>query len=294
MLDRLSSMAIFICAVDRRSFTGAAEHFGLSPTMVGKHIQSLELQVGAKLLNRTTRQQSLTEVGRVYYDQCKQILADFETANGCADEMRESPRGLLRIHAPVSFGSQRLAPALAAYLDLYPNVNVDLTLSDRPVDLVEEGYEAALRIGRLADSELVAKSLKPYTMWLCASPAYLNKAGTPKVPQDLSEHNCLGFAYWRKKNRWQLRKLDQTDDVPVNGRLTVNNGQALRMASVAGIGVIMQPEVLVADDVATGRLVRLLEDCQLPLLPMYIVYHADRRPTPKLRTFIDFVVDSFG
>lgn len=294
MLDRFSSMAIFIYSVDRRSFTDAAEHFGISPTMVGKHIQSLEIQVGAKLLNRTTRKQSLTEVGRVYYDHCKQILADIAVANGCADEMRASPRGMLKIHAPVSFGSQKLVPALASYLELYPNVNVDLTLSDRPVDIVEEGYEAALRIGRLADSELMARSLKPYTMWLCASPAYLSKTGSPTLPQDLREHNCLGFAYWRKKNHWQLRTLDRTDDVPVNGRLTVNNGQALRMAAVAGIGIIMQPEVLVADDVATGRLVRLLEDCQLPLLPMYIVYHADRRPTPKLRTFIDFVVDSFG
>jgi DNA-binding transcriptional LysR family regulator len=262
--------------------------------MVGNHIRSLEEQVGAKLLNRTTRRQSLTEIGRIYYEHCKQLIADLETANGCADEIRASPRGLLKIHAPVSFGTQRLAPSLAAYLDLYPEVDIDLTLSDRAVDIVEEGYEAAIRIGRLADSALIAKSLKPYTMWLCASPAYLAKAGTPSTPLDLSGHNCLGFAYWRTKNLWRLRKSDKTDSVPVHGRLTVNSGQALRMAAVAGVGIIMQPEVLIADDIATGRLVRLLGDCELPLRPMYIVYHADRRPTPKLRTFVDFVIRSFG
>jgi DNA-binding transcriptional LysR family regulator len=294
MLDRLSSMSIFVDAVERRSFTAAADHLGLSCTMVGKHIQSLEKQVGAKLLNRSTRKQSLTEVGRIYYDHCKQILADFESASECADKLRISPRGVLKIHAPVSFGSQRLAPMLGTYLDRYPEVKVELTLSDRSVDIVEEGYEAAICIGQLSDSELIAKPLKPYTMWLCASPTYLEKAGTLTTPQDLSAHNCLGFSYWRRKDHWQLRNGDETNSIPVQGRLTVNNGQALRMAAVAHMGVIMQPEVLVAEDVTAGRLVRLLQDWELPLRPMYIVYHADRRPTPKLRTFIDFIAESFG
>jgi DNA-binding transcriptional LysR family regulator len=261
--------------------------------MVGKHVRFLEERVGAKLLNRTTRQQSLTELGRIYYERCKQLLADAGAADSCAHEMRASSCGLLKIHAPVSFGSQRLAPALASYLRRYPEVGVDLTLADRVVDLVEEGYEAAIRIGPLADSGLIARALKEYSMWLCAAPAYLG-AGTPQTAQDLASHNCLGFAYWQKKNVWRLRKSERIENVQVRGRLTVNNGQALRTAAIEGLGIIMQPEVLVGDDVATGRLVRILPDYELPSRPMHIVYLADRRPTPKLRSFIDFIVESFG
>jgi DNA-binding transcriptional LysR family regulator len=294
MLDRLTSMSVFICAADKRSFTAAAEVFGISVTMVGKHVRFLEERVGAKLLNRTTRRQSLTEIGRIYHERCKQLLADADAADACVDEMRASPRGLLKVHAPVSFGSQRLAPALASYLRRHPQVEVDLALHDRTVDLVEEGYEAAIRIGPLADSSLIARALKPYRMWLCAAPGYLSETGAPKTPQDLARHNCLGFAYWQKKNIWRLRKSERTENVQVKGRLTVNNGQALRTAAIEGLGIIMQPEVLVGDDVAAGRLVRLLPDYELPSRPMHLVYLADRRPTPKLRSFIDFIVESFG
>ena len=293
MLDRFTSMSIFICAADKRSFTAAAEMFGISATMVGKHVRFLEERVGAKLLNQTTRKQSLTEVGRIYYERCKRLLADAEAADACANEMRAAPRGLLKIHAPVSFGSQRLSPALTHYLHRYPEVDVDLTLADRAVDMVEEGYEAAIRIGPLADSGLIARALKPYTMWLCAAPAYLSRAGTPQTAQDLSRHNCLGFAYWQKKNVWRLRKSDRTESIQVKGRLLVNNGQVLGTAAIQGLGIIMQPEVLVATMLLQGI---WFEFCRIrsPHTLMHIVYLADRRPTPKLRSFIDFVVESFG
>ncbi|AKJ70177.1 LysR family transcriptional regulator [Pandoraea thiooxydans] len=294
MLDRFVSMAVFICVADKRSFTAAADVFGISATMVGKHIRTLEARVGAKLINRTTRQQSLTEVGRLYYDRCKQLLADADAADACAEDLRAAPRGVLKIHAPVSFGSQRLAPALADYLRRYPEVSVDLALTDRAVDLIEEGYEAAIRIGALPDSSLVARALKPYRMWLCASPAYLSESGTPRTAQDLAGHNCLGFAYWHKKDTWRLRKSGQTEHVRVRGRLNVNHGHALRTAAVAGLGIIMQPEVLVEDEIAAGRLIRLLPDYELPSRPMHVVYPADRRPTAKLQTFIEFVVGAFG
>lgn len=294
MQDRLTSMSVFICAADKRSFTAAAEVFGISATMVGKHVRFLEERVGAKLLNRTTRRQSLTEIGRIYYERCKQLLADADAADACVDEMRASPRGLLKVHAPVSFGSQRLAPALASYLRRHQQVEVDLALHDRTVDLVEEGYDAAIRIGPLADSSLIARALKPYRMWLCAAPGYLSETEAPKTAQDLARHNCLGFAYWQKKNIWRLRNSERTETVHVKGRLTVNNGQALRTAAIEGLGIIMQPEVLMDDDVAAGRLVRLLPDYELPSRPMHLVYLADRRPTPKLRSFIDFIVESFG
>ncbi|MFL9876243.1 LysR family transcriptional regulator [Paraburkholderia megapolitana] len=291
MLDRLLSMSVFVCAADRRSFAAAAEVFGISPTMVGKHVRFLEERVGAKLLNRTTRQQSLTEVGRLYYERCRQVLADADAADACADEMRAAPRGVLKVHAPVSFGSQRLVPALARYLRRYPGVDVDLTLADRPIDWVEKGYDAAIQIGELADSGFVARELKRYRMWLCAAPAYLAEAGIPQTAADLSAHNCLGFSYWQKKNIWRLSRGELTESVPVKGRLTVNNGQALRTAAIAGLGVIMQPEVLVEDDVATGRLIRLLPDYELPSRPVHLLYLADRRLTLKLRSFVDFVVE---
>ncbi|MFM0291321.1 LysR family transcriptional regulator [Paraburkholderia megapolitana] len=292
MLDRLLSMSVFVCAAERRSFAAAAEVFGISPTMVGKHVRFLEERVGAKLLNRTTRQQSLTEVGRLYYERCRQVLADADAADACADEMRAAPRGVLKVHAPVSFGSQRLVPALARYLRRYPGVDVDLTLADRPIDWVEKGYDAAIQIGELADSGFVARELKRYRMWLCAAPAYLAEAGIPQTAADLSAHNCLGFSYWQKKNIWRLSRGELTESVPVKGRLTVNNGQALRTAAIAGLGVIMQPEVLVEDDVATGRLIRLLPDYELPSRPVHLLYLADRRLTLKLRSFVDFVVES--
>ncbi|MCX4164148.1 MULTISPECIES: LysR family transcriptional regulator [Paraburkholderia] len=292
MLDRLLSMSVFVCAADRRSFAAAAEVFGISPTMVGKHVRFLEERVGAKLLNRTTRQQSLTEVGRLYYERCRQVLADADAADACADEMRAAPRGVLKVHAPVSFGSQRLVPALARYLRRYPGVDVDLTLADRPIDWVEKGYDAAIQIGELADSGFVARELKRYRMWLCAAPVYLAEAGIPQTAADLSAHNCLGFSYWQKKNIWRLSRGELTESVPVKGRLTVNNGQALRTAAIAGLGVIMQPEVLVEDDVATGRLIRLLPDYELPSRPVHLLYLADRRLTLKLRSFVDFVVES--
>jgi DNA-binding transcriptional LysR family regulator len=159
---------------------------------------------------------------------------------------------------------------------------------------VEDGYEAAIRIGPLPDSGLIARTLQPYKMTLCAAPAYLRKVGTPRTVQELAKHNCLGFAYWRNKNVWRLRKSEQVESVQVKGRFTVNNGQALRMAAVEGLGIIMQPEILVGADIEAGSLVRILPDHEPPLRPMHIVYHSDRRATPKLRSFVDFVVESFG
>jgi DNA-binding transcriptional LysR family regulator len=293
MLDRFKNMAVFVCVAERRSFAVAADILEMSAAMVAKHIRFLEERLGAKLLNRTTRTQSLTEVGRVYYERCKQLLIDADAADICVDEMRSAPRGVLKIHAPVSFGSQCLAPALAQYLRDCADVKVDLTLADRTVDLVRDGYEAAIHIGNLPDSGLIARELRPYTMWLCAAPAYLREAGTPQAAQDLAQHDCLGFAYWRNKNVWRLQKKGKMESVHVRGRFIANNGQALRTAALEGLGIIMQPEILLHGDVAAGKLVRVLSDYELPSRPMYVVYHADKKPTPKLKSFVDFAVKTF-
>lgn len=293
-MDRLASMAIYVRIVERGSLSAAAEESGISATMAGKHLRALEERLGSRLLNRTTRRQSLTELGREYYARCKQILAEVEEAEESADHARAVPRGVLRISAPVSFGSQRLAPAMADYLETHPQVDVDLVLNDRVVDMVEERFEAAIRIGPLPDSALIARPLAPYRSVVCASPAYLARHGTPQLVEDLAAHNCLGFAYWTAGQEWNLYGPQGRETVAVSGRMQVNNGQALRMAALSGLGIVMQPEVLLSEDLAAGRLVRVLPEHQPLARPMHLVYLPDRRLTPKLRSFIDFVEARFG
>lgn len=293
-MDKLRSMEVFVAAVDSGSFTAAAEAFNISPVMVGKHIRALEERLGARLLTRTTRRQSLTEIGRQYCERCRQILADIRAAESGAEAMRATPRGTLKINAPLSFGTQRLAPAIADYLALYPEVSVDLNLNDRVIDLVEEGYDMAVRIGALHDSSLIARPLVPYRMLICASPDYLARAGVPATPADLAAHQCLDFMHWNKRLRWKLNDADgEESEVPAS-RFRSNNGQALRMAALRGHGIVMQAELLLGEDIAAGRLVPLLEDYLPAPRPIHLVYPRDRQPTPKLTTFIDFMLERFG
>ena len=294
MLDRFLSMSVFVRAVDEHGFTAAASSLGMSATMVAKHVRALEERVGEKLLLRTTRRQALTDVGRIYYERCRRVLAEADAADACAAELRNTPRGVLKVQAPVTFGTERLAPALALYLRQHPAVDVELSLSDRPVDLIEKGHDVAIRIGPLENARVVAKALRPYEMWLCASPAYLAAHGVPSHAHELAEHECLGFANWRRPNVWRLGHHGQVHEVPVKNRLIANNGQALRAAAVAGLGVVMQPEALLSADVAAGRLVRVLPEHQLAQRPMHIIYPPDRRVSPKVRSFVDFVVAAFG
>src|SRR6185437_3849818 len=219
---------------------------------------------------------------------------EVDEAEESASLARAEPRGMLRISAPLSFGSQRLTPALAEYRERRPQVDVDLVLNDRVVDLVEERFEAAIRLGPLPDSGLIARPLAPYRSVVCASPAYLARRGTPRLVEDLAAHNCLGFAYWTTGQEWNLYGPQGRETVAVSGRLQANNGQALRMAALNGLGIVMQPEVLLAEDLAAGRLVRVLPEHQPLARPMHLVYLPDRRLTPKLRSFIDFVVGRFG
>lgn len=293
-MDKLRSMEIFVAVVDSGSFTAAAEAFSISPVMVGKHIKALEERLGSRLLTRTTRRQSLTEIGRQYSERCRQILADIQAAESGAEAMRATPRGTLKISSSVSFGTQRLAPALTDYLARHPDVSVDLNLSDHVVDLIEEGYDAAIRIGTLNDSGLVARPLAPYRMMICASPAYLARMGVPRAPADLAGHQCLDFMHWTKRVRWKLRETEDSQvDMPAS-RFRSNNGQALRMAALHGHGIVMQTEILLRDDVDAGRLVSLLEHYVPAPRPMHLVYPRDRQATPKLTTFINFILNRFG
>ena len=295
-MDKLRSMEIFVAVVDAGNFTAAARAFQLSPVMVGKHIAHLEATLGARLLTRTTRRQSLTEIGAQYVEQCRAILAQIAAAESGAEAMRSVPRGRLRITAPVSFGSEWLAPAISDYLRLHPEVGVDLNLNDRMVDMVEEGYDAAVRIGPLDDSGMIARPLFNYAMAICASPAYLKKRGTPLTPDDLARHECLDFMVGAVGVRWRLQSVHDVRgkrELPAS-RFRTNSGQALRMAALKDFGIVMQAEVLLAQDIAAGRLVPVLCVYLPPARPMHLVYQRDRRATPKLTTFIDFIVERFG
>ena len=204
-MDKLRSMEVFVAAVDAGSFAGAAKSCGLSAVMVGKHIRQLETLLGASLLTRTTRRHALTEIGRQYAVQCRQILTQIDAAESVAERMRAAPRGLLRVTAPVTYGAQWLSPAVTDYLERWPDVTVELNLNDRMIDLVEDGFDVAVRIGALADSSMIARPLQPYRMAICAAPVYLAKRGTPLTPADLARHECLDFTGWDPQTRWQLR-----------------------------------------------------------------------------------------
>lgn len=293
-MDLLESMKVYVLAVEKGSLSAAAQACGISPTMAGNHLRMLEGRLGMQLLLRTTRRQRLTGFGEDYYARCKEILRLVQETEVQAQDSRLTPAGTLRVTAPVSFGTEALMPCLPAYLERYPEVSVDVVLADRVTDLMEEGFEAALRVGPLApDTNLVARPLAPYRSVLCAAPAYLARAGTPQRPEDLSRHECLSFSHVNTPY-WRLERGDETVRVPVAGRVRVNHGQALRVAALQGLGIVQQPAVLLDDDLRAGRLVRLLPEYESPSRPLHLVYPPERYRSLKLRSFIDFVVDRFG
>lgn len=293
-MDLLDSMKVYVLAVEKGSLSAAATACDISATMAGNHLRTLEKRLGMQLLSRTTRRQHLTAFGEDYYTRCKEILRLVAETDAQAQNLQLAPAGKLRITAPISFGTEALMPALPDYLDRYPEVSVDVVLNDRVVDLVEEGFEAAIRIGQLPDSaQLIAKPLVPYRLMLCASPEYLARRGTPAKPKDLSLHECLSFSP-ASVAHWRMTDQVGEHSVPVSGRLQVNNGQALRVAALHGLGIVLQPAVLLQADVQAGRLVQLLPKHELPSRSMHVVYLPDRYRSPKLRSFVDFLVERFG
>lgn len=293
-MDSIVSMRVFVRVTELGGFAQAAREFDLSPSMVAKHIQALEARLGARLINRTTRRQSLTEVGKLYFERSKTVLAEFDSAEASAIELQAAPRGLLRVTAPVVLGSCGLAPLLPRFMDTYPEVRVDLALHDRTIDLVEEGFDVALRSGPLADSGLVARPLAPLQTILCAAPAYLKRRGTPKRVADLAEHDCLGFSYLAHRDRWRLIGPKGEEMVKLDCRLSINNGEALRQAALAGAGIVMQSALLLRNDLESGALVRVLPRHAPPPRPAHLLYLPDRRPTPKLQRFVEFVLEHLG
>lgn len=293
-MDKLAGFETFVRAVDLGSFTAAAESLDLSPQQVGKQIRNLEQHLGMQLLHRTTRRQSLTDFGMRFYDQAKVILAEVAEAETMAAQMNARPRGKLRVNAPVSWGMRALAQSLPDFLAANPDVEVELTLNNRMVDLVDHGFDGVFRIGRLEDSGLMARKLAPYRLVLCAAPAYLAERAPIQTPDDLAGHECLGFIHTELRRTWHLQGAGGGADVQVKGRFSSDHGEPLVYAAIAGLGVILQPEELVRDALEKGELVRVLPHYQAPTRPMHVLYAPDRRMTPALRAFIDFAADTYG
>jgi DNA-binding transcriptional LysR family regulator len=295
MLDRVTSMQVFVRVAALGSFSAAGRALGLSQTMVTKHIAALETRLGIKLLHRSTRKLVLTEGGRTFLAASERILAEMEEAEISASLDRVEPRGTLRLNVPLTFGFREIAPALADFGRLYPSVSIDLGLADRYVDLIDEGWDLAIRIGRLQDSSLVVRRLAPCRIVVCAAPSYLESHGTPVAPGDLTGHNCLGYTLPTalSASRWLFGKDGETV-VPVSGNLRANNGDALLAAAIAGQGLIYQPTFLVGDSLRDGSLVRVLAGSEIPELGVYAVLPSGRQAPAKVRVVIDFLAARFA
>lgn len=293
-MDRLTSMAVFVRSVELGSFTAAAEALNMSPQLVGKNVSFLEQHLGVRLLNRTTRHHSLTEAGRHFFERAKIILAEVDAAESFAEEARTLPRGRLKINAPVTFGINALAPRLYLFMQQYPDVSLELTLNNRMVDLIDEGYDAVFRVGVLADSGLMARTLAPYQLITCASPGYLAHAPALNHPDDLHHHACLIFTHTSLRTQWGFEGDGGLVTVPVSGRLMLDSGEALINAAKSGLGIAMQPSELVTPLIESGELIQILPGYTVPVRPLHVVYAPDRRLTPKLRCFLDFASEQFG
>jgi len=294
-MDRLSELEAFIRTVEMGSQAAASVALNISRAATGRHIQSLETKLGVRLLQRTTRRQVLTEAGTVFYQQAKDALEQLTEAADSVSKYQSSLRGRLRVCAPMSFGVKHLSSLLAGFSLLYPDVKIELTLSDKVVDLIEEGYDVALRLGKLVDSDMHSRRLGTYRVGLCASPTYLAKHGTPEFPEDLLQHNCLSYVGAGRQQRWTLQGLDGLPQtIAVSGNLTANNGSALMMAALAGLGIIKQPFFIIGDALQDGSLVQVLSGYSLRELELNAIYPAASHLPLKIRVLIDYLADAFS
>jgi DNA-binding transcriptional LysR family regulator len=290
-MDNLADVAVFVRVVERGSFTRAADELELSRAVVSKYLTRLEERLGVRLLNRTTRRLSLTEAGAELFAASRGALERIAEAEGAITRLQREPRGTLKINAPMSFGILELAPALPEFLRKHPDIQVDLRMDDRQVDLVEEGFDVGVRITqRLAASSLVARRLATCRQWVCASPSYLAEHGEPESPEDLSAHNCILYQYALAANVWRFRAPGGRDiAVAVTGNLRANNGIAEREAAVRGVGILLTPSFYVGEELRSGKLVRLLREYSLPELGIHVVYPKREFVAPKTRAFVDFL-----
>jgi DNA-binding transcriptional LysR family regulator len=294
-MDRLRAFEVFVTVVSRGSFTRAADALNTSPANVTRYVNELEAHLGTRLLNRTSRTLSLTEGGETFYARCKSILDDVAETEGLVSSASVEPRGRLRINAPVSFGILHLAPLWPAFMRKYPDVELDVALIDRVVDIVDEGYDLAIRISRAGSTSHAARKLATSRNILCASPDYLARCGSPATPADLVEHRCIGYSYAATGDEWQLADSEgKSHAVKVNCHMHSNNGDTARAAALAGQGVIWQPTFLVGNDLRAGKLVQILPAYRLPDIDVLALYPSRRHLSAKIRAMVDFLADAFG
>lgn len=296
MLDRITSMRVFTRAAIAGSLSAAARHLEMSPAMASKHVDALESRLGVKLFHRSTRRLILTEAGSNYLEACQRILPEIEEAEASVASQRIEATGLLRMNVPLTFGTQFIAPLIPEFSRRHPAVKVELGLTDSRVDLLDGGWDMAVRIGWLQDSPMQARQLADCPLLVCAAPRYLDERGMPRSVADLGQHNCLGYslASLAAGKIWPFGR-DGEVRVAVNGDLVANNGEALVAAAIGGQGVIYQPQFIVARALRSGELVAIeLDQPCVGLGGIHVVYPPDRRPPAKVRVMIDYLVDAFS
>ncbi len=295
-MDTIGGMRIFSRVVEAGSFSAAGRQLGAAPSSVSRQINELENDLGARLFHRTTRKLSLTEAGQLYYERASRILIDVDEAKLALSEIGGAPSGILRVTVAASLARLHIMPALADFQSTFPAVKVAVSVTDRMVDLVQEGFDLAIRVGRPRDSSLVARKIGSGRRIVCASPAYLKKAGTPQVPADLANHNCLTFRTNPGSNVWSFRLGKGTLNVRVSGSLFADDGESLVAAAMAGLGLILLPAWLVGVELGEGRLLEVLPEFQIipKDTPLYALYPHQRHLPPKVRVFIDFLVERFA
>lgn len=293
-MDRLQSLRVFSKVVELGSFVGAAKFLNLSNAVVTRHVADLENHIGTRLLNRSTRRMSLTETGQAYLERVRSILVELDEADAAASAVSKRPAGTLNIYSQISFGQMQLARLLPKYSLQYPDVTLDVTMSDRTVDLVEEGFDVGIfAVFQKFDVSMVARQLGIAEVLLCASPDYLRKHGRPLLPEDLLQHACLNFSLEHLRHHWSFQSGDKITTIPITSKVMSNNADLLRHCALAGMGIAMRSSYSLGDDLGTGKLVRVLGDHHINKISVQLVYPSRRLLSAKVRSFVDFMMAEF-
>jgi DNA-binding transcriptional LysR family regulator len=293
-MDRFLAMQTFCAVVDAGSFVKAADALGFSKAAVSRYVADLEARLGVRLLHRTTRQLSLTEEGAVFNARCRELLSGVEEAEAEISSRSGAARGLLRVNVPVTFGILHLAPLWETFHELHPHVQLDVTLSDRVVDVVEEGFDMAIRIASLPSSSLISKRLASTRIVLCASPQYLESHGVPSHPSELTNHEVIGYSYWSGGDSWQFDGPEGPVSVTIKPWIYTNNGDTCRAVALAHQGIMLQPTFLIGDDLSAGRLVELLPEYRSIELGIYAIYPTRKHVAPKVRALVEFLAEQLS
>lgn len=293
-MSRSLEMTVFVAIVDAGSFVGAAEALAMSKAAVSRHLNALESRLGVRLLQRTTRRLSLTEEGQIFYQRAREVLNAMEEAESTVSERALEPSGRIRINAPVSYGISHLAPLWSGFMARHPKVELDISLNDRIVDLIEEGYDMAIRISQLPSSSLVCRRLASVRMCLCASPGYLNKRGHPASPDELLQHDTLAYTLWNSHEEWLFTGPNGPARARIRPKVLSNNGDTCRMIALQDGGITLQPDFILGADMARGDLVELLPGYQADILGIYAVFPSRRQLSLKVRHMVDYLTQALA